>query len=93
MVVKKIESLNSSQCCAAKIVIRSRHQIKVLMKLTQFNNVRLVLNVLAQASITPPQFESSAVLKPKAHIERYLKSFSTIRIISGVYFYRSIDSG
>lgn len=55
------------------------------MKLTRFNNVRLVLNVLAQAWITPPQFESPAVLKPKAHIERYLKSFPTIRIIRSIF--------
>lgn len=79
------ESQNSFQCCAARIVIRSRHQENAPVKLTRFNNVRLVLNVLAQAWITPPQFESPAVLKPKAHIERYLKSFPTIRIIRSIF--------
>lgn len=66
-------------------MIRSRHRVKALAKLTRFNNVRLVLNVLAQAWITPPQFESPAVLKSKAHIERYLKSFPTIRIIRSIF--------
>jgi len=32
-----------------------------------------------------PQFESPAVLKLKAHIERYLKSFPTIRISRGIF--------
>lgn len=55
------------------------------MEVTRFNNVRLVLDALAQAWVTRPSSKAPAVLKAKAHIERYLKSFSTIRISRGIF--------
>lgn len=55
-----------------------------MSEVKSFDNGLLVLDAIGDARVTRPSSETLTVLNPEAHIERYLKSFGTIRISCAV---------
>lgn len=79
-----------------KIEIRrescDKKSAKALAELTRFNNVRLVLDVLARGWITRPSSKALRYLNSK-HTSRGIWKVSQQLGLAGVYSCRSIDSG
>lgn len=71
---------------------RDKKSAKALAELTRFNNLRLVLDVLARGWITRPSSKALRYLNSK-HTSRGIWKVSQQLGLVGVYSYRPIDSG